>query len=280
MPRLLPEQIRELAADALGAAGAAPAQAQPVARAIAAAEADGLHAAGLAAVPGWCRALRLGHVAGDAVPSLLRPAPGVLLADAWDGFAQPAWDVALPKLAVAARISGVAALGIFRAYPPGVPGHWVEAVATRGLIAIMSLNGYVLDGTAETTVPPPATLAWAVPRVESPPLVVTGQPQAGDPLGLLLEILGAGVPAARWSQAVSLAGATGKPPGAGALVMVIDPEAFAPAFLSRLELLLTGWTGQAVPPPGEGIRLLRDKAAREGVEVAAATLDAIAAATA
>lgn len=79
-----------------------------VARALIAAEADGLKGHGLSRIPTCLAMLATDKVNGNAVPLLLRTAPGVITIDAANGYAYPAIDLAIRELPEIARIQGIA----------------------------------------------------------------------------------------------------------------------------------------------------------------------------
>src|SRR5512140_955911 len=88
--------------------------ARSVARALVAAEADGLKGHGLSRIPTYLGMLKAGKIDGHAVPAATRPRPGVLAIDAADGFAYPAIDLAVAHLPEIARAQGIAAAPITR----------------------------------------------------------------------------------------------------------------------------------------------------------------------
>lgn len=138
--RLTEAELAELAAAALRAHGASPAQATPLAAAIARAEADGLRSHGLMYLPTYCSHLACGKVVGDAVPALSRPAPGIVTVDAGCGFAHAAIAAGFPVLAEAARETGMAGLAVRNSYNCGVLGHHTEALARQGPVALGFTN--------------------------------------------------------------------------------------------------------------------------------------------
>lgn len=80
-------EVETLAREALLRAGAAPHQAEPVARSIRLAERDGIRSHGLPYLPVYVEHLRCGKVRGDAVPRTTRPRPATVAVDAAHGFA-------------------------------------------------------------------------------------------------------------------------------------------------------------------------------------------------
>jgi (2R)-3-sulfolactate dehydrogenase (NADP+) len=127
-------------ADAFTARGATSDVAHSVARALVAAEADGLKGHGLQRVPTYLGMMKSGKARGDAVPSLARPKPGLLMIDAADGFAYPAVDLALAELPAVTREQGIAAAAISRSNHCGAAGHHVEKLAEQGLVALLFAN--------------------------------------------------------------------------------------------------------------------------------------------
>lgn len=133
-------EIEALALAALLAAGASPEQAQPLALAVAGAEADGIASHGLAYVPTYCEHLRCGKVDGKAVPEVSKPKPALLVADAKSGFAHPAIDAGFKQLIPLAREMGIAALAIRNSYNCGVLGYHTERLAAAGLLGLGYTN--------------------------------------------------------------------------------------------------------------------------------------------
>lgn len=111
-----------------------------VARALVAAEADGLKGHGLSRVPTYAAQAKAGKVDGFAKPVASRPRPGVLAIDAAHGFAYPAIALALADLPGIAKEQGVAAAAIRRSHHCGAAGHPVERLAEAGLVAMLFAN--------------------------------------------------------------------------------------------------------------------------------------------
>jgi (2R)-3-sulfolactate dehydrogenase (NADP+) len=111
-----------------------------VARALVAAEADGLKGHGLSRTPSYAAQAKVGKVDGLAVPKVERPRPGAAAIDAAHGFAYPAIDAALEVLPAMARKSGIASAAIRRSHHCGAAGHPVERLAAQGLVALMFAN--------------------------------------------------------------------------------------------------------------------------------------------
>jgi (2R)-3-sulfolactate dehydrogenase (NADP+) len=134
------DEINALALSALIAAGATQQQAQPLAAAVAAAEADGIASHGLAYVPTYCEHLRCGKVDGNAVPEVNKPKPALLVVDAKSGFAHPAIEAGFNALIPLAREMGIAGLAIRNSYNCGVLGYHTERIAAAGLLGLGYTN--------------------------------------------------------------------------------------------------------------------------------------------
>ncbi len=140
MPILTVPEAEDLVAAALIRARTSGPNARSVARALVAAEADGLRGHGLSRVPSYAAQSRVGKVDGRAVPVLTRPKPAILKVDAAHGFAYPAIDLALTALPDAAREAGVAVAAVRRSHHCGAAGHPVERLAEAGLVALLFAN--------------------------------------------------------------------------------------------------------------------------------------------
>lgn len=111
-----------------------------VARALVAAEAAGQGGHGLRRVESYSLQARAGKVDGFAVPKLTQTRPGALTVDACFGFAYPALEEALPRLAAMTKTQGIAVAAISRSHHAGVLALSVEKLAEEGLVAIMVAN--------------------------------------------------------------------------------------------------------------------------------------------
>src|SRR4051812_15768620 len=114
--------------------------AQSVACALVAAEADGLKGHGLSRIPTYLQMVRSGKIDGSARPSLARPRPGVLAIDAAHGFAYPAIDLAVAELPALAAEQGIATASIRHSNHCGETGLPCEALARKGLVALLFAN--------------------------------------------------------------------------------------------------------------------------------------------
>jgi (2R)-3-sulfolactate dehydrogenase (NADP+) len=200
------DDVEALSHRMLVASGASDLQATPTARSIRDAEADGIRTVGLSYLPTYCDHVACGKVLGDAVPTVTRPRPAVVVVDAGRGFCHPAYEAGEAELIDAARINGIGMLSITRSYSAGVVGWFVERLARQGLVAIMFANSSALMAPHGGKAPFFGTnpLAWAAPRVADDPVVadlsssmvawvkVNAAAKAGEsiPLGWALDVDG------------------------------------------------------------------------------------------
>ncbi len=120
--------------------GCSAGNAQSVARALVSAEADGLKGHGLSRIPTYLVMVRSGKIDGQAQPAAMRTRPGVLAIDAAHGFAYPAIDLAVAGLPALAAEQGIAAASIRRSNHCGETGLPCEALARKGLVALLFAN--------------------------------------------------------------------------------------------------------------------------------------------
>jgi (2R)-3-sulfolactate dehydrogenase (NADP+) len=174
MPTLSLDDAREWVASALVRSNTSAANAASVARALVAAEADGLKGHGLSRVPTYAAQAKTGKVDGHAVPAATRPRPGVAAIDAAHGFAFPAIDLAVEELARVTPEQGIAAAPIRRSHHCGAMGLTVERLADRGLAAMMFANSppAIAPWGGRTGLFGTNPIAFACPRPEAAPLAI------------------------------------------------------------------------------------------------------------
>ena len=174
-PMILPPAAwLKLVRRALERSGASAAQAEPTARALVSAEADGQAGHGLSRVPSYAAQLRSGKVAARAEPRLERLSPAAVRIDAAHGFAYPALELAAEALAASAKRQAVAVAAVRRSHHFGQAGAHVERLAEQGFVALLFGNSPKAmafhGGRAQRTGTNP--LAFAAPVEGRPPLVV------------------------------------------------------------------------------------------------------------
>jgi len=136
MPRFALAELTDLATQALERAGASPAMAKATAKALVAAEAQGLASHGMARVPQYAAHLRNGRADGNAVPTLARARGGAALVDAHSGLAFPACAFAVDEAIKRAREFGVSFVGVTNSHHFGVAADHLEAVAAAGMVGL------------------------------------------------------------------------------------------------------------------------------------------------
>lgn len=174
MPTLTLAEAEDLVAITLTRCRTSPDNARAVARALVAAEADGLKGHGLSRVPIYAAQAKVGKVDGFAVPSVTAPRPALVAIDAAHGFAYPALDLALTVLPDAVRRNGIAAAAIRRSHHCGAAGHPVERLAEGGLVALMFANtpAAIAPWGGSRGVFGTNPIAFAAPLPGRPPIVV------------------------------------------------------------------------------------------------------------
>jgi (2R)-3-sulfolactate dehydrogenase (NADP+) len=174
MPRVGADELARLAALALERAGASRAMADSTARALVAADAQGLASHGVSRVPQYAAHLRLGRVDGGATARIARAKDGAVLVDAADGLAFPACALAVEEAIARARTHGIAFAGVTNSHHFGVASYHLAPVASAMLVGLAFGNS------------PAAMPAWggkraifgtnpiaaAFPRRGRPPIVV------------------------------------------------------------------------------------------------------------
>jgi (2R)-3-sulfolactate dehydrogenase (NADP+) len=145
-----------------------------VADALVAAQIDGHQGHGLARMAAYSAQAACGKVDGHATPILTEASPAAVRIDAGHGFAFPAMRLAIDDLSDRAGRMGIASAAIFRSHHSGAAGHHVEALARRGMIAL-------LFGNAPQAIAPwggikplfgTNPIAFAAPREAADPLVI------------------------------------------------------------------------------------------------------------
>ena len=127
MPMLTLAQAEDLAVRTLVRCRTSEANAPSVARALVAAEADGLKGHGLSRLPSYAAQAKAGKVDGFAVPVMSKPKPSVVAIDAAHGFAFPAIDWRSPHCA-----PSPATRYCRRRHPPLAPLRRRRAIRSSG----------------------------------------------------------------------------------------------------------------------------------------------------
>lgn len=133
-------QIEALTTQALVAHGAAEWVARAVAHAVMVAEAKGNLICGLYYLESYCKQLTTGRVDGRAEPVVHAPRSASVHVDAKFGFAQSAFQRALPIALETARGAGTCSLAVAHSHTCTSLGYFTEQIANAGFIAIGFTN--------------------------------------------------------------------------------------------------------------------------------------------
>jgi len=267
--RLTVDQAHALVVETLRRCNTAPDNARLVADALIGAELAGQGGHGLRRVPSYGGQAASGKVDGQAVSTAERVRPGLVAIDAAHGFAYPALALATEVLPAMAREQGIAAAGVRRSHHAGVTGLVVEALAARGLVALMLVNtpGAIAPWGGARGLFGTNPIAFAAPVPEAEPIVIDlsvsqvargrimAAGQKGEPIPEGWAFDAAGQP-------------TTDPKAALAGTMAPMAGAKGAALALMVEILAAGLTGAqfgyeassffepAGPPPGTGQLLL------------------------
>ncbi len=263
------DEVFDLSYRMLRSSGASHLQAEPTARSIREAEAEGLRPIGLSYLPTYCDHVHCGKVIGDAVPTVSTPRAATVVVDAHLGFSHPAFEVGAPALVEATRVCGVGLMAITHSYSAGVLGWFVEHLAQQGLVALMFANSSSLMAPAGGRRPFFGTnpLAWAAPRADGATVVadlsssavawvkVNAAAQEGReiPLGWAIDADGNPTTDARAALGGAMVPAAGAKGSALALLVDIMSGGVAG---SNFSFEASGFGGTAGGPPDVGQVLL------------------------
>ncbi len=134
------DDLHFLAMKALMTANISENNSDQIARALVAADADGIPSHGVSRIPSYAAQAMNGLVDGQAFPRLEQTATASIRVDARGGFAYPAINLGLVRAREMAKETGICGLAIGNSHHGGVGGHPVEAAARDGLIALGFLN--------------------------------------------------------------------------------------------------------------------------------------------
>ena len=138
--RLQIHELERLMQRALEASGATQAMAAATARALAAAEMEGIASHGASRIPQYCGHLRNGRARGDAVPAVVRERKAACLVDAREGLAFEACGLGVREAIRRAKEFGVAWAAIANSNHFGVAAYHLEPVAQAGLVGLAMGN--------------------------------------------------------------------------------------------------------------------------------------------
>ncbi len=153
--------------------GTSPEVAAILADNCASAQRDGADSHGIFRIPGYVATLASGWVDGQAVPEVKDAAPGFVVVNANNGFAQPALAAARALLLEKARANGIALLAIHNSHHFAALWPDVEPFAREGLVALSFVNSMacVVPHGGQQALFGTNPIAFAAPREGHDPLV-------------------------------------------------------------------------------------------------------------
>ena len=140
MPKLSLDQLIDLAARGLKKAGASNAMALATAKALVAADMDGLATHGVSRVALYAQHLREGRANGKAKAKIIRKKGGTCLIDAAGGLAYEAAAIAVNEAIKRARRYGVAFSGVTNSHHFGAAAYHLAPAAEAGLVGLAFTN--------------------------------------------------------------------------------------------------------------------------------------------
>ncbi len=154
--------------------GTTPENAHSVANALVAAEMDGQRGHGLSRVPSYAAQSASGKVDGKAEPVVNAQKGASVRIDAANGFAYPAFDLAIAELRRLTAQSGVAVATVFRSHHFGQAGYHAERLANEGLVGMVFGNSpqAIAPWGGHRGVFGTNPIAFAAPRRNDDPLLI------------------------------------------------------------------------------------------------------------
>ena len=140
MPNKTIEELTDLAARVLKRSGASKSMALAAARALTAAESEGLPTHGLSRVALYAQHLREARVDGKAKPKVVKRKGATCLVDAKGGLAYEAAALAVREAIQRARRYGVAFAGVTNSHHFGAAAYHLAPVAEAGMVGLAFTN--------------------------------------------------------------------------------------------------------------------------------------------
>ncbi|MGC6517578.1 MAG: Ldh family oxidoreductase [Candidatus Puniceispirillaceae bacterium] len=129
-------EIETLAKQTLLANGCDEANASAIADTIMRAERDGSASHGLFRLPGYVKSMKSSKVNGAASPKIEAPLPAIISVDGDHGYAPYSLQCALPELAKAANMTGIAVMRLYNSFHFAALWPEVEYLAEQNLVGI------------------------------------------------------------------------------------------------------------------------------------------------
>ncbi|MEH6471045.1 MAG: Ldh family oxidoreductase [Halopseudomonas sp.] len=174
MATLSLDELSALAVQVLVNSNTSQANANVVAEALVAADADGLASHGVSRLPAYADQANSGKVDGFAVPDVELTATAAVRVDAKSGFAFPAIAQGLDRASELVKESGIVGVGVGRSHHMGAAGFHVERMAQQGLIALGVTNSpaAIAPWGGQRSLFGTNPIAFACPRADAEPLVI------------------------------------------------------------------------------------------------------------
>ncbi len=168
------EFLKDLAGRVLIAQDTSPENAASVAAALIAAEVDGQKGHGLSRLASYSAQAASGKVQGHAVPSAEAAGAAAIRVDAKAGFAFPAMDLAIERLAELTPQTGIAMAGVYHSHHFGQAGYHVERLAEKGLVGLIMGNSpkAIAPWGGKEGIFGTNPIAFAAPRRADAPLLI------------------------------------------------------------------------------------------------------------
>ncbi|HET7729201.1 MAG TPA: Ldh family oxidoreductase [Usitatibacter sp.] len=176
--RIPSADLEALMSSALARAGATEAMAGATARALVAAELEGIASHGASRIPQYCGHLRNGRASGSAVAIVARDSRAACLVDARGGLAFEACELAGREAVRRAREYGVAWVSVTNSNHFGVAAYHLAPIAAAGLVGLAFGNS------------PAAMPAWGGKRpiFGTNPIAAAFPRRQGEPLSIDLSL--------------------------------------------------------------------------------------------
>lgn len=171
---LLPHELESLVSKIFIAHNTSLENAKSVAKALVAAEVDGQKGHGLSRIAAYAAQAMSGKVNGNVTPKATHVTPATIRVDACQGFAYPAFDLAIDLLVEKTKEMGVAVAAVANSHHCGMAGYHAEKLAAQGIIGIVFSNSpkAIAPWGGKDAVFGTNPIAFATPRKEQPPLVI------------------------------------------------------------------------------------------------------------
>ncbi len=166
--------LTSLAVGALTGAGASPAQAQATARALVAADLDGLATHGVSRIPLYVEHLDCGRADGAVEPKLVHDRGGACLIDVGGGLAYLGCAMAVEQAIERARANGIAIAALTNSHHYGAAAYHLEPIAAQNLVGLLFTNspGAINAWGGRRPLFGTNPVAAAFPRRGKPPLLI------------------------------------------------------------------------------------------------------------